>query len=85
MKEEIFGPVLPIVAMKSVQDMMTFINEGEKPLSLYVFSNNKSHIETCLSATSSGSAVANDCLMQATVGSLPFGGVGESGMGSYHG
>ncbi|XP_051491611.1 aldehyde dehydrogenase family 3 member A2-like [Apus apus] len=85
MEEEIFGPVLPIVPVKSVEEAIEFINRREKPLALYVFSNNKQLIRQVISETSSGSVVANDVFVQFLVLGLPFGGVGNSGMGTYHG
>ncbi|XP_069730370.1 aldehyde dehydrogenase family 3 member A2-like isoform X2 [Phaenicophaeus curvirostris] len=85
MEEEIFGPVLPILTMKSVDEAIEFINSREKPLALYVFSNNKKLINWMISETSSGGVTVNDVLMHSLVPDLPFGGVGNSGMGSYHG
>ncbi|KFW86503.1 Fatty aldehyde dehydrogenase, partial [Manacus vitellinus] len=85
MEEEIFGPVLPIVTVKSVEEAIEFINRREKPLALYVFSNNKKLIRRVISETSSGGMTANDVLMHMVVPDLPFGGVGHSGMGAYHG
>ncbi|NXS31396.1 AL3A2 dehydrogenase, partial [Pomatostomus ruficeps] len=85
MEEEIFGPVLPIVTVKSVDEAIEFINRREKPLALYVFSNNKQLIKRMIAETSSGGMTANDVLMHAVVPDLPFGGVGHSGMGAYHG
>ncbi|KAG9339751.1 hypothetical protein JZ751_022417 [Albula glossodonta] len=77
MQEEIFGPLLPIITVSGVDDAIRFINEREKPLALYVFSQDNK--------TSSGGVLANDCLVHFSVSALPFGGVGNSGMGSYHG
>jgi len=85
MKGEIFGPILPIVVVKDIDEAIDFINNGEKPLALYVFTNNSKVYEKVLTETSSGSALINDTLMQATVHELPFGGIGESGQGAYHG
>ncbi|XP_027546663.1 fatty aldehyde dehydrogenase-like [Neopelma chrysocephalum] len=85
MEEEIFGPVLPIVTVKSVEEAIEFINCREKPLALYVFSNNKKLIRRVISETSSGAMTANDVLMHVVVPGLPCGGVGNSGMGAYHG
>ncbi|NWI86615.1 AL3A2 dehydrogenase, partial [Pitta sordida] len=85
MEEEIFGPVLPIVTVESVDKAIELINHREKPLALYVFSNNKQLIRRVLSETSSGGMTANDVLMHSVVLDLPFGGVGHSGMGAYHG
>ncbi|XP_061461266.1 aldehyde dehydrogenase family 3 member A2-like isoform X2 [Rhineura floridana] len=85
MQEEIFGPVLPIVTVKGVDDAIRLINQREKPLALYVFANNKKVIKKMIAETSSGGVTANDVLMHFSVSGLPFGGVGNSGMGSYHG
>lgn len=85
MKEEIFGPLLPIIAVSGVDEAIQFINEREKPLVVYVFSHDNKLIKRVLAETSSGALLANDCLVHFTVSALPFGGVGNSGMGCYHG
>ena len=85
MQQEIFGPVLPIVPIQNISEAVPIINDGEKPLALYVFSKDPKVIESVIGHTSSGAALANDCLMHAAVDALPFGGVGQSGMGAYHG
>ncbi|GAB5578183.1 aldehyde dehydrogenase family 3 member B1 isoform X4 [Prionailurus iriomotensis] len=85
MQEEIFGPILPIVNVRSLDEAIDFINRREKPLALYAFSNNKQVVKRVLAQTSSGSFCGNDGFMHLTLDSLPFGGVGASGMGSYHG
>ncbi|NXQ42828.1 AL3A2 dehydrogenase, partial [Catharus fuscescens] len=85
MEEEIFGPVLPIVTVRSVDEAIEFINLREKPLALYVFSNKKQLIRRVIAETSSGGMTANDVIMHSVVPALPFGGVGHSGMGAYHG
>uniref|UniRef100_A0A3B5LA38 Aldehyde dehydrogenase n=1 Tax=Xiphophorus couchianus TaxID=32473 RepID=A0A3B5LA38_9TELE len=85
MQEEIFGPLLPIVTVQSVDEAIHFINEREKPLALYVFSHNVKLIEKVLAETSSGALVANDCIVHFLDSALPFGGVGHSGMGRYRG
>ncbi|KAM4795079.1 aldehyde dehydrogenase family 3 member A2 isoform 2-T2 [Rhinophrynus dorsalis] len=85
MQEEIFGPLLPIVSVRNVDEAIQFINQGEKPLALYVFSKDKKVIKKMIAETSSGGVTANDVIMHFTVVELPFGGVGNSGMGSYHG
>uniref|UniRef100_A0A8C9THA2 Aldehyde dehydrogenase n=1 Tax=Scleropages formosus TaxID=113540 RepID=A0A8C9THA2_SCLFO len=85
MQEEIFGPLLPIVPVSSVNEAIQFINEQEKPLALYVFSSKKQVIKKMMAETSSGGVMVNDVVMHYTVSSLPFGGVGNSGMGAYHG
>ncbi|KAK3555130.1 hypothetical protein QTP86_010008 [Hemibagrus guttatus] len=85
MQEEIFGPLLPILTVGSVDEAIHFINQREKPLALYVFSSDNKLIKRMISETSSGGVLANDCLVHFSVSSLPFGGVGNSGMGCYHG
>ncbi|CAH1954578.1 unnamed protein product [Acanthoscelides obtectus] len=85
MQEEIFGPLLPIVYVENAYDAMAFINEREKPLAMYIFSNDSHLVDTFLSTTSAGGVTVNDVVMHLTVPSLPFGGVGQSGMGYYHG
>ncbi|KAE8624804.1 hypothetical protein XENTR_v10006055 [Xenopus tropicalis] len=85
MQEEIFGPVLPIVSVRNLDEAIQFINQREKPLALYVFSKDKQVIKRMISETSSGGVTANDVIMHFTVTELPFGGVGHSGMGAYHG
>ncbi|XP_061818938.1 aldehyde dehydrogenase family 3 member A2b [Nerophis lumbriciformis] len=85
MQEEIFGPVLPILPVSSLDDAIQFINNGEKPLALYVFSADQKVINKISDETSSGGFLANDCLVHYSVSALPFGGVGNSGMGCYHG
>src|SRR6266576_2039968 len=85
MQEEIFGPILPVLEVDSVQDVIKFVNARPCPLGLYVFSEDSSVTEQILSSTSSGDADVNDCTLQPTIHDLPFGGVGNSGMGKYHG
>ncbi|KAK2847530.1 hypothetical protein Q5P01_010529 [Channa striata] len=85
MKEEIFGPLLPIITVSSIDEAIQFINEREKPLVVYVFSHDNKLIKRVIAETSSGALLANDCLVHFTVCTLPFGGVGNSGMGCYHG
>lgn len=85
MQEEIFGPILPIVNVESALDAIKFINSREKPLALYIFSSNHKDVELILQNTSSGGVLVNDTMMHLACDSLPFGGVGASGMGSYHG
>nr|XP_023018135.1 aldehyde dehydrogenase, dimeric NADP-preferring-like [Leptinotarsa decemlineata] len=85
MQEEIFGPILPIISIEDAYDAIKFINSREKPLALYIFSNRKRDIEQILLNTPAGGVTVNDTIMHLTVHSLPFGGVGNSGMGHYHG
>tara|TARA_R110000868_G_scaffold404922_3_gene683746 strand:+ start:3697 stop:5076 length:1380 start_codon:yes stop_codon:yes gene_type:complete len=85
MLEEIFGPILPILTYNTEDDIEKIIWNYEKPLSLYVFSNNKKFIENILIKYSFGGGVINDTLIHFGNHKLPFGGVGNSGMGAYHG
>src|SRR5207248_8489582 len=80
MKEEIFGPILPVLEVDSVQEVIQFVNARPSPLGLYLFSEDSSVTEQILGSTSSGDADVNDCTLQPTVHDLPFGGVGNSGM-----
>lgn len=85
MKEEIFGPILPIVTVADLSAAINFINSRGKPLTLYIFSNENKHVEQVLLETSSGNFMVNDLLMHMSLETLPFGGVGSSGIGRYHG
>jgi aldehyde dehydrogenase (NAD+) len=85
MEEEIFGPILPIIIYKNIDEAIAFINNKEKPLALYAFSNNTQNINKILNETSSGGACINDVLVHISNPNLPFGGVNHSGMGSCHG
>ncbi|KAF9105116.1 Aldehyde dehydrogenase [Mortierella sp. AM989] len=85
MESEIFGPLLPIVRVSDVDDAIEYINSRGEPLTLYVFSSNKKYIKKVVDSTRSGGVLINDTLMHMTERSLPFGGLGSSGMGSYHG
>ncbi len=85
MAEEIFGPVMPVLRYESLDQALEFIQERPKPLTLYCFTTKRSVYQRVLCETSSGGAVVNDCIIQQTNGALPFGGVGNSGMGIYHG
>lgn len=83
--EEIFGPLLPIVPINNLDDAIQFINKKEKPLALYIFSSSSKNQKKILSNTSSGGVSINECLLHNINPHLPFGGVGTSGMGAYHG
>jgi len=85
MQEEIFGPILPVLEIGDVQEVIEFINSRPSPLGLYVFSGDRSISERILNSTTSGGVVVNDCALQPLLHDLPFGGVGNSGMGKYHG
>lgn len=85
MQEEIFGPILPVINVNSSVEAIDFINGREKPLTLYVYSEDSRIQQEFINRTSSGGMAINECLLQMSVESLPFGGVGSSGMGAYHG
>lgn len=85
MKEEIFGPILPIMTFKKISDVIELLKTKEKPLALYVFSSDKSTTEACFNRLSFGGGAINDALMHVSNPNLPFGGVGNSGIGVYHG
>ncbi len=86
MGEEIFGPVLPVIVYKDLQaEVIDKVRAGEKPLSLYIFSKNRREIRSVLSQVSFGGGCVNDTVMHLGNENLPFGGVGNSGMGAYHG
>jgi aldehyde dehydrogenase (NAD+) len=85
MQEEVFGPILPVLEVESIAEAIAFINARPNPLSIYVFSEDRAVAEQMLDATCSGDAVVNDCAVHPLVHELPFGGVGNSGMGKYHG
>jgi coniferyl-aldehyde dehydrogenase len=85
MQEEIFGPILPIVEVGSVDEALRYVSEHPRPLALYYFDNDRSRIEKVLQHTHSGGVTINDCMMHVAEEHLPFGGVGPSGMGAYHG
>jgi aldehyde dehydrogenase (NAD+) len=84
MQNEIFGPILPVMSFDHIDEPITYINNNEKPLAFYYFGKNK-NVKDVLARTSSGGACINDTLMHITNHKLPFGGVGNSGMGKYHG
>jgi len=85
MQSEIFGPILPVITYQDVSEAIAIVNQRPKPLALYLFSRNNNLQQYVLRETSSGSVCINDTVMQFAVPSLPFGGVGSSGMGKYHG
>ena len=85
MKEEIFGPILPIIKVQSLDESINYVNENEKPLALYLFSNKPAVHNEVLKGTSSGGMVINDCVLHHMNPNLPFGGINNSGVGSYHG
>jgi aldehyde dehydrogenase (NAD+) len=85
MQEEIFGPILPVLEYGDIGEAIALIKARPKPLALYLFTRSAALQERVLAQTSSGGVCINDTIMQIAASSLPFGGVGDSGMGSYHG
>ncbi len=85
MQEEIFGPVLPVLAYDSLDEVLAFIQSGGKPLALYAFGSDEAFIQRMLCETSAGGTVINNTLLHIVNSHLPFGGTGQSGQGSYHG
>jgi len=85
MKDEIFGPLLPLFVYRELNEVIHFINDRPKPLALYIFSHSEITIERLMNETSSGRVCINDVIIQQSSSGLPFGGVGASGQGNYHG
>ena len=85
MQEEIFGPILPIIVVKSIQEVESFLQQMEKPLAFYLFTDNRAIKKGLLHRISFGGATINDTIMHIASTKLGFGGVGNSGMGQYHG
>src|SRR5690606_35520271 len=85
MQDEIFGPILPIVPFSSAGEVVSIIRSKAKPLALYIFSSDSDFTQYILDHTSSGGVSVNDVIMHMAGAELPFGGVGESGLGAYHG
>ncbi|MBP0946791.1 coniferyl aldehyde dehydrogenase [Pseudomonas sp. 20GA0068] len=85
MQDEIFGPLLPVVPYRKIEDAYAYINRRPRPLALYYFGYNKAEQQQVLERTHSGGVCLNDTLMHAAQDDLPFGGIGPSGMGNYHG
>ena len=85
MEREIFGPIFPILTFENLDEVIRLLNSKDKPLAIYYFSEDKNKIEKVLNSTSSGGVTINDTLVHVSSSYLPFGGVGNSGMGEYHG
>ena len=85
MNEEIFGPILPIIEYENVQEAIDYIHSYEKSLALYLFTNDKKLEKQILSKTSFGGGCINDTIIHIANSNMPFGGVGYSGIGGYHG
>lgn len=85
LKEEIFGPIFPVITFNSLEQVIKYINKRDKPLALYYFSEDKNNIKKVIKETSSGGVTINDTILHVGTTNIPFGGVGTSGMGAYHG
>ncbi len=85
MEEEIFGPILPVVEFEGIDEVIDIVKNNPKPLALYYFSEDKEKQEFIIKNISFGGGCINDTIMHLSTSTLPFGGVGSSGMGSYHG
>ena len=85
MREEIFGPLLPVIPYDDVKDAIAFINAQPRALAMYWFDNDAKRVEVALKNTHAGGVSVNETLMHVAQADLPFGGVGASGMGHYHG
>ncbi|MFN5425047.1 MAG: aldehyde dehydrogenase family protein, partial [Bacteroidota bacterium] len=85
MQDEIFGPVLPILTFENIDELIAHQKRKEKPLALYFFSKKEDAKQKIVRLTSAGGVTINDCMAHGGTSFLPFGGVGNSGMGSYHG
>jgi coniferyl-aldehyde dehydrogenase len=85
MQEEIFGPLLPIIPYRSFADALAYVNARPRPLALYVFDNDRGRVDAVLNGTVTGGVTVNDTILHIAHEDLPFGGVGPSGMGHYHG
>jgi acyl-CoA reductase-like NAD-dependent aldehyde dehydrogenase len=84
-QDEVFGPILPILEIDSLRAVVDWVNDRPRPLGLYIFVEDEEIAEVILEATNSGDACLNDCSVHPLIPELPFGGVGNSGMGKYHG
>ena len=85
MQEEIFGPILPVLTFESTEEVIDTVNSREKPLALYIYAQDKAVIRTVTSRCIYGGGCVNDCVIHLATSRMGFGGVGESGMGEYHG
>jgi coniferyl-aldehyde dehydrogenase len=85
MQDEIFGPLLPVVPYRQLDDAIAYVNARPRPLALYYFDRDKDRVDRVLTRTTSGGATVNDTLLHVAQEDLPFGGVGPSGTGAYHG
>ena len=85
MQEELFGPILPIRSYRSLDEAIAWVEARDRPLALYPFSHDRATVERILGGLLAGGVTVNDTLLHFAAGNLPFGGIGASGMGAYHG
>ena len=85
MQDEIFGPLLPVIGYRDMDSAIAYVNARPRPLALYLFDDDSARVERVLARTIAGGVTVNDTLLHIAQESLPFGGVGPSGMGQYHG
>ena len=85
MDDEIFGPILPVLSVSDIDEAIRVVNDRDKPLALYAFSGSDAVLDYVVANTSAGGVTLNHAIMHLAVPDLPFGGVGASGMGAYHG
>jgi len=85
MQEEIFGPLLPVMTYSSLDTVIDRVNAGDRPLALYYFGTDDGELDAIQFRTTSGGICVNDVIMHCAQENLPFGGIGPSGMGAYHG
>lgn len=85
LREEIFGPLFPVKTYNDLNEVLTYVNERDRPLGLYIFTNDRATEEKILYGTISGGVTVNDCILHVAQHDMPFGGIGASGMGQYHG
>jgi coniferyl-aldehyde dehydrogenase len=85
MQEEIFGPLLPVKTYRGLDDVLDYVNSKDRPLGFYVFTNDRATEEKLLYGTISGGVTVNNCMFHVAQHDMPFGGIGASGMGHYHG
>jgi coniferyl-aldehyde dehydrogenase len=85
MREEVFGPILPVKAYDTLDEAIDYVNAGERPLALYLFAKDETVVSDVLRRTTSGGACVNSAAVHGALPSLPFGGIGQSGSGRHHG
>jgi aldehyde dehydrogenase (NAD+) len=85
LQEELFAPILPLLTVANLEEALALVRRQPKPLALYLFGGGAAERDRVLAGSGSGSLVANDTVVQGAMASLPFGGIGPSGMGAYHG